>query len=121
AAVLWNLVKELMWGHGLANSVAILLNRGAGDSVYFIQRFAGPIGFFRKLLQVFRRRPQHPALLVIRTSLDTPRCTVVELSDNPGILLQLSTIASPNHMFGPNRAPFERSKVIFAPGNVRWS
>lgn len=114
-AALRDLFRAIQGSVSFANSVAVLLGRGPVDSVYFIERPSSSGGWFRKLLQLGRPRQQPTSLLVIRTSLDGPRQTTAELTDNAGILMQLSVIAAPNHMFGPERVPFERRRFIVQP------
>lgn len=115
AAALRDVFRAIQGSKSFANSVAVLMGRGPVDSVYFIERPSNSGGWLRKLLGLGSARQQSPALLVIRTSLDRPRQTVAELTENAGVLMQLSVIAAPNHMFGPDRVPFERTRVIFQP------
>jgi len=95
--------RAIQRSKSFANSVAVLMGRGPVDSVYFIERPGNSGGWFRRLFASGSAHRPRPALLVIRTSLDTPRRTIVELTENPGVLMQLSVIAAPNHLFGPNR------------------
>jgi hypothetical protein len=115
SAVLRDLFRAIQGSKSFANSVAVLMGRGPVDTVYFIERPRSSGGWFRRFLALGSPRQQSPVLLVIRTSLDTPRQTIAELTENAGVMVQLSMIAAPNHMFGPNRVPFERTRFIFQP------
>jgi hypothetical protein len=115
AAAVRDVFRAIQGSKRFANSVAVLMGRGPIESAYSVELLRSSGGWLRKFLGPGSARQQSSAVLVIRTSLNEPRQTLAELSENPGILTQLSVIAAPNHMFGPDRKPFERTRFVFQP------
>jgi len=110
AAAVRDVFRAIQRSKSFASSVAVLMGRGPIDSVYFIERPISSGSWLRKLLGLGSFRRQSPAVLVICTSLDSPRQTISALTANTWDIAQLSTFASPSHIFGPDRVPFERTR-----------
>ncbi len=106
-----NLVKSIMNDGGVANTVAILLERGTVLSYWLLEPLAKPSGFIGKLFQSFRTPQRHQAMLVIQTVLDSPQRSIVDLTDDPRARIQMSVKSDPDMMFGPERVPFGRFKL----------